>query len=82
MSVKDRPLHWVLSKSQIYYPKHILGYGRREDLFLSCRGFRLFPDRLIGGEDGGGPCTALSLGLRMGAWSPSLDGDLDPRTRG
>ena len=25
---------------------------------------RLFPDRLIGGGDGGGPCTAVSLGLR------------------
>ena len=27
---------------------------------------QLFPDRLIGGGDGGGPCTALSLGLRSG----------------
>ena len=25
-----------------------------------------FPDRLIGGGDGGGPCTALSPGLRGG----------------
>ena len=66
VSVKDRPLHKSLGKSQIYYPKHILGYGRREDLLLSYRGFRLFPDRLIGGGDGGGPCTALSLGLRGG----------------
>ena len=30
---------------------------------------------------GGGPCTALSLGLRAGAWSPSLDGDLGPQDR-
>ena len=28
MSVKDQPLHWVLGKSQTYYPKHILVYGR------------------------------------------------------
>ena len=35
MSVKDRPLHWVLGKSQTYYPEHILGYGRREDLLHS-----------------------------------------------
>ena len=56
----------ALGKSQTYYPEHILGYGRREDLLLSCRGFRLFPDRLIGGGDGGGPCTTLSLGLRSG----------------
>ena len=27
---------------------------------------RLFPDRLIEGGDGGGPCTTLSLGLRSG----------------
>ena len=46
VSVKDRPLHWTLGKSQTYYPKHILGYGRLEDLLLSCHGFRLFPDRL------------------------------------
>ena len=26
--VKDWPLHWVLGKSQTYYPKHILVYGR------------------------------------------------------
>ena len=47
---------------------------------LSCHGFRLFLNRLIGGGDGGGLSTALSLGLRRGAWSPSLDGDLDPMT--
>ena len=56
----------TLGKSQIYCSERILGYGRREDLLLSCRGFRLFSDRLIGGGDGGGPCTALSLGLKSG----------------
>ena len=76
MLVKDWPLHWALGKSQIYYPEHILGYGRKEYLLLSCRGFRLFPDRLIGDGDGGGPCTILSLGLRSGGleskfgWGP------------
>ena len=64
VSVKDRPLHKTLGKSQTYYPEHILGYGRLEDLLLSCRGLWLFSDRLIGGVDGGGPCTALSPGLR------------------
>ena len=65
--VKDRPLHKALGKSQIYYSKHILMYGRLEDLLLSCRGFRLFPDRLSGFLfGGGGPCTALSSGLRGG----------------
>ena len=66
MSVKDRPLHWVLGKSQTYYSEHILVYGRREGLLLSCRGFWLFLDRLIGGGDGGGLNTALSPGLRSG----------------
>ena len=46
VSVKDQPLHKTLGKSQIYYPEHILVYGRLEDLLLSCHGFRLFPDRL------------------------------------
>ena len=66
MSIKDRSLHTALGKSQTYYPEHILGYGRREDLLLFCQGFRLFLDRLIRGGDGGGPCTVLSLGLRSG----------------
>ena len=43
VSVKDRPLHWTLGKSYTYYPEHRLGYGRKEDLLLSCHGFRLFP---------------------------------------
>ena len=30
----------------------------------------------------GGPCTALSLGLRGGVWSLSLDRDMDPMTGG
>ena len=66
-SVKDRSLHKILGKSQIYYPEHILVYGRLEDLLLSCRRFRLFPDRLIGGEEGGGLSTTLRPGLRCGS---------------
>ena len=66
MSVKDQSLHWVLGKSQTYYPEHILGYGRRKDLLLSCHGFRLFLDQLSGCFLGGGSCTALGPGLRGG----------------
>ena len=33
---------------------------------LSCRGFWLFSDRLIEGENGGGLSTTLSPGLRSG----------------
>ena len=67
VSVKDQSLHKMLGKSQTYYPKHILGYGRRKDLLLSYHGFGLFLDRLSWWFLGGGPCTALSLGLRNGA---------------
>ena len=76
VSIKDRLLHYTLGKSQIYYPEHILGYGRREDLLLSCHGFWLFLDRLLGWFLGGGPSIALSPGLRGGGleskfgWGP------------
>ena len=81
VSVKDRPLHWILVRSQTYYTEHILVYGSREGSLLYCRGFRLFLDRLIGGGDGGGPCTTLSPDLGVGAGSPSLDRDLDTQDR-
>ena len=44
---------------------------------------RLFPDRLIGGWDGGGPCTALSLGLRSGGLESKFgQGPRHPRQEG
>ena len=49
--VKDQPLHWILVRSQTYYPEHILVYGSMEGSFLSYRGFWLFLDRLIGGGE-------------------------------
>ena len=78
VSVKNRSLHWILVRSQTYYPEHILVYGSRECSLLSCRGFRLFPDRLIGGRDGGGLSTTLSLGLRCGGLESKFGRDLDP----
>ena len=70
-----------MGKSQTYDPKHILVYGCLEDLLLSYRGFRLFPDRLSGFcFGGGGPCTALSPGPRGGGlesqfgWGPGHSG--------
>ena len=38
VSIKDRSLHKALGKSQTYYPEHILGHGRLEDLSLSRHG--------------------------------------------
>ena len=80
-SVKDHSLLKILGKSQTYYPEHILVYGRLEDLLLSCHGFWLFLDRLSEWFLGiGGPCTALSPGLRGGGlesqfgWGPRHPG--------
>ena len=76
MSVKDRPLYWILVRSQTYYPKRILVYGSREGSLLSCRGFRL-----IGGEDGKGLNTTLSSGLRCGGLESKFGRGLGPRDR-
>ena len=81
VSVKDRPLHWVLGRSQTYYHEHILGYGRREGLLLSCRGFRLFLDQLSGWFLGGGPSTAPSPGLRGGGLESKFGRGPRPRDR-
>ena len=52
-----------------------------EDLLLSYRGFWLFPDRLSGFLfGGGGPCTALSPGLRCGGLESQFG--RGPRTLG
>ena len=43
MSVKDRPLHWILVRLQTYYPEHILAYGSgkaRYALVLGSGSFR------------------------------------------
>ena len=85
VSVMVRPLHWILVKSQTYYPKHILVYGSREGSLLSCRGFWLFSDWLIRGGDGRGLSTTLSLGLRCGGLESKFGqgaGPLDRRMVG
>ena len=66
VSIKDRPLHWILVRSQTYYLEHILVYRSREGSLFSCCGFRLFLDRLIGGGDGAGLSTTLSPELMSG----------------
>ena len=49
VSVKDRPLHKAIGKSQTYYPEHIHGYGRLENLLLSCHGSDSFRTDYLGG---------------------------------
>ena len=81
VSVKDRPLHWVLVRSQTYYPKHILIYRSREGSLLSYRGFQLFSDRLIGDGDGGGLSVTLSPRLRSGGLKSKFGRGPRPRDR-
>ena len=79
VSVKDRSLLWTLGKSQIYCPKRILGYGHREDLLLSCRGFGSFQTDWLEAEmvEVLAPHWVRDSGV--GAWSPSLEGTWTPR---
>ena len=56
-----------------------------EGSLLSCREFQLFPNRLIGGGDGGGLSTTLSPGLRSGGLESKFGrgpGPLDRRVIG
>ena len=50
-------------------------------MLLSCHGFRLFPDQLLGVGIRWRSKHHTKTGSQvLGAWSPSLDGDLDPLT--
>ena len=37
--IEDRPLHWILVRSQTYYPEHILAYGGGKARCSLCHGF-------------------------------------------
>ena len=39
VSIKDRPLLWMIVKSQTYYPEHILAYTSGKARYALCRGF-------------------------------------------
>ena len=53
----------------------------REGSLLSCRGFRLFPDRLIRCGDGGGLSVTLSPGLRSGGLESKFGWGPEPHDR-
>jgi hypothetical protein len=82
VSIEDRSLHWTLVRSQTYYSEHILAYGSEKTCYSLVIEFWLFfRTDCYGGLLGrrsknhteGGPAV-------LGAWSPSLDRDLDPVT--
>ena len=42
MSIKDRPLLWMVVRSQTYYPEHILAYGSGKACYALIVGFGSF----------------------------------------
>ena len=42
MSIKDRPLLWMVVRSQTYYPKHILAYESGKARYALVVGFGSF----------------------------------------
>ena len=42
MSIKDRPLLWMVVKSQTYYPKYILAYGSGKACYALVMGYSSF----------------------------------------
>jgi hypothetical protein len=79
MSIKDRSLHWIPGQVTDILSRAHTCLWEQEDLLLSCHGFWLFSDRLLGvgfwwrSKHHTEPRPAV-----LEAWSPSLDGDLDP----
>jgi hypothetical protein len=67
-------------KSQIYCHEHILAYGSRKACYSLVMGSGSFQTDYLEAGIGGGLSTTLRLGLKVGAWSPSLDGYLEPVT--
>jgi hypothetical protein len=81
MSIKDRPLHWTLVRSQTYYPEYILAYGSRKTCYYLVMGSDSFRTDYYGGLLGRRSKHHIEVGAAvLGAWSPSLDGNLDPMT--
>ena len=42
VSIEDRPLLWMVIRSQTYYPEHILTYGSRKACYALVMGFGSF----------------------------------------
>ena len=66
MSIEDRPLLWMVVRSQTYYPKHILAYGSGKARYALVVGSGSFRTDSLEAEKGGGLSTILRLGLKCG----------------
>ena len=66
VSVKDRPLLWMVVRSQTYYPDHIHAYGSRKARYALVVGFDSFWTDWLEVGKGGGLSTILRPGLKCG----------------
>jgi hypothetical protein len=81
VSIEDRSLLWTLVRSQIYH-EHILTYESEKTCYSLVMGFSSFQTNCYGGLLGRRSKHHTETGPAvLGAWSPSLDRDLDPVTR-
>ena len=82
MLIKDRPLLWMVVRSQTYYPKHILAYRSGKACYALVVGSGSFWTDWLEVGKGGGLSTILRPGLKCGGleskfgWGP---GSLDMR---
>jgi hypothetical protein len=82
MSIEDHSLQWMVVRSQTYYPEHILAYGGGKTCYSLVMGSSSFRTDYYGWIIGWRSKHRTKAWPQMSeAWSPSLDGDLDPLTR-
>ena len=81
MSIKDRPLLWMVVRLHTYYPEHILTYVSGKARYALVMGSGSFLDRLIGDGKGGGLSTILRPGLKCGGLESKFGRGLGPLDR-
>ena len=81
VSIKDRPLLWMVVRSQTYYPEHIPVYGSGKSRCAHVMGSgSLRTDWLEAGK-GGGLSTMLRLGLKCEGLESKFGRGPGPRDR-
>ena len=81
MSIKDRPLLWMVVRSQTYYPKHILAYGSRKARCALVVGSGSFWTDWLETGKGRGLSTISRLGLKCGGLESKFGWGPGPRDR-
>ena len=81
VSIKDRPLLWMVVRSQTYYPKHILAYGSEKTRYTFIVGSGSFWTDWLEVGKGGGLSTILRSGLKCGGLESKFGWGPRPRDR-